>query len=402
MTELLTVGVPGRTDRGVITAWEFELDDRTIEARDVLELLLAGAPVAIGVSGGKDSCACAIATIEYLDAIGHTGPRVLVHSDLGSVEWADSGPTCERLAAFVHCELITTRREKGGMMERWEQRWADNSNRYAKLSCVKLILPWSTPDMRFCTSELKTAVICRELIRRFPGQTIISACGVRRSESTNREDAPTAKPQPKLTSKTKRTTGIDWLPIAHWNVRDVYAFLAARGFELHEGYTRYGMTRISCAFCIMASAADLAASATCSDNAAIYRRMVDLEILSAFAFRGDGWLGDLAPHLLSTEQLTGLELAKVRAVKREVIEERIPEHLYYVKGWPTVMPTLKEAELLAEVRRAVSEICGFEIGLTDAASILARYAELMALNAKRDAAKAARVVRRKRKAMKPS
>ena len=35
----------------------------------------------------------------HLDRIGHTGPRLLIHADLGSVEWRDSLPTCERLAA---------------------------------------------------------------------------------------------------------------------------------------------------------------------------------------------------------------------------------------------------------------------------------------------------------------
>lgn len=60
--------------------------------------LAAGAVVAIGVSGGKDSAAVAIRLAEYLDGIGHTGPCLLIHSDLGRVEWRDSLPTCERLA----------------------------------------------------------------------------------------------------------------------------------------------------------------------------------------------------------------------------------------------------------------------------------------------------------------
>jgi hypothetical protein len=37
------------------------------------------APVAIGVSGGKDSSAVATRTFEYLDSFGHRGPRLLVH-----------------------------------------------------------------------------------------------------------------------------------------------------------------------------------------------------------------------------------------------------------------------------------------------------------------------------------
>jgi hypothetical protein len=47
--------------------------------------------------------------------------------------------------------LHTTRRAAGGMMERWEKRWSNNVTRYENLECVKLILPWSTPAMRYCT-----------------------------------------------------------------------------------------------------------------------------------------------------------------------------------------------------------------------------------------------------------
>jgi hypothetical protein len=93
---------------------------------------------------------------EYLDEIRHQGPRVLIHSDLESVEWKDSLPVCERLAKRLGWELIVVRRKAGDMMDRWESRWKNNLARYACLECVKIIiLPWSTPGMRFCTGELK-------------------------------------------------------------------------------------------------------------------------------------------------------------------------------------------------------------------------------------------------------
>ncbi len=44
----------------------------------IVDLLKQGAAVAIGVSGGKDSQAAAMATFEYLDRIGHSGPRLLI------------------------------------------------------------------------------------------------------------------------------------------------------------------------------------------------------------------------------------------------------------------------------------------------------------------------------------
>lgn len=78
--------------------------------------------MAIGVSGGKDSQAAAVATFAHLDRIGHTGPRILIHADLGSVEWKDSLPVCERLAAIHGTELVIVRRKQGGLMEQWETR----------------------------------------------------------------------------------------------------------------------------------------------------------------------------------------------------------------------------------------------------------------------------------------
>lgn len=142
---------------------------------EINALIASDCVVAIGVSGGKDSDACAIATARYLDEVGHMGPRVLIHSDLGRVGWLDSMPSCERLAARLGMELMVVRRKAGDMLSRWQGRWRNNVARYAELSCVKLVLPWSTPALRFCTSELKSAVIASELRKRFPTQEIVSA-----------------------------------------------------------------------------------------------------------------------------------------------------------------------------------------------------------------------------------
>jgi 3'-phosphoadenosine 5'-phosphosulfate sulfotransferase (PAPS reductase)/FAD synthetase len=239
-------------------------------------------------------------------------------------------------------------------------------------------------------------------VKRFPGQTIISAAGIRRAESRQRSSAKTAQVNNRLTHKSTGTTGLDWNPIAEWTDRDVFAFCAARNFDMHEGYTRYGMSRISCRFCIMAQRSDLIASTTCADNVPVFRTMVGLEIESTFAFQGSSWLGDVAPQLLDAETSAALAASKERAEAREQIEARIPEHLLYTEGWPTVMPTQAEAELLAEVRRAIAALLGLDVKYTDAASIIARYAELMALNEAKDAAKTkTKKVPRTKKAPRP-
>lgn len=341
----------------------------------ITTLLSAHAPVAIGVSGGKDSDAAAFATVEHLAAIGHAGPRVLIHADLGRTEWSESLPQCERLAQRLGIELIIVRRQAGDMLDRWLTRWSNNVERYVNLECVKLILPWSTAAMRFCTSEMKTAIICRELVKRFPGQTIVSVAGIRRDESPNRAKAEISKQQNKLTSTTHQTTGYDWLPILDWTKQDVIDLHEARDFPLHEAYTTN--SRVSCVFCILASKADLVASTTWPEHAPLYRAMVDLEIASTFAFQDSGWLGDLSPSLLSSAQRTGLAEAKRRARKRTWIEAEIPGHLLYTKGWPTCMPTRDEARVIARVRLAIGELLDLDCLYTDAGAVEQRYAELM-------------------------
>lgn len=339
------------------------------------QLIRAGAPVAIGVSGGKDSDAAAIATVAHLDALGHAGPRVLIHSDLGRVEWRESLPQCQRLADFLGLELVVVRRKSGDMMDRWLTRWANNVERYTNLQCVKVILPWSTASMRFCTSELKTAVICRELVRRFPNSIILSVAGIRREESPNRAKAKPQKQQNKLTSATQHTTGYDWLPILDWTRDEVIALHEERGFPLHTTYTTN--SRVSCMFCILASRADLVATTTWEESHDLYREMVDLEIVSTFAFQDSGWLGDLAPHLLRIDQLASLAEAKRRAVERERIEAQIPKHLLYVEGWPIYLPTPAEAALLANVRLQIGQLLGLDVQYTEADAVRARIAELM-------------------------
>lgn len=342
-------------------------------------LLQANAPVAVGVSGGKDSQAAALATFAHLDKIGHRGPRVLIHSDLGSVEWRESLPVCERLAEHLGAELIVVRREAGDLMDRWEARWASSVRRYVNLETVTLVLPWSTPAMRFCTSELKTHIIGRALRRRFKGATYINVTGVRRDESA-------ARAKGAIASQDADRRAWNWRPIADWKIADVLAYVAASGIALHQAYTEFGMTRVSCRFCIMSGLSDMRAAAAVPESQELYCRMVDLEIVSTFAFQGNRWLGDVRPDLLGFARAERLENAKARALAREAVESRITKGMRYVAGWPTRMLTDDEADLLAITRHAVGEIIGIAPFYLDRFTIHGRYAELMAKRQAKEAA----------------
>lgn len=348
----------------------------TLSTPEIDELICGNAPVAIGVSGGKDSSAVAFATVDHLDRIGHEGQRLLIHSDLGVTEWRDSLPWCQRLAERLRLQLVVVRRAKGDMMDRWEQRWSDNIARYINLSCVQLILPWSTPAMRFCTSEMKTAVICRELSERFPGSEIVSVTGIRRDESKGRSQSPISKDQPKLVSKTRGTRGVDWHPIAHWSLDQTLQYLKSLDFPLHPAYVRWNMSRVSCVFCIMSAMADIRNAVLCGDNHELYRRMVALELQSTFAFQSNSWLADIAPELLSDTERRRIPFAKAAAMHREEIEKMIPRHLLYTKGWPTCIPTPAEAELLCGVRKQIGKLVSLPVKHTKPAALIERYREL--------------------------
>lgn len=346
-------------------------------ARDpAVDAALAGhAPVFVGVSGGKDSQALAYRVQAHLDDIGHAGPRALIHSDLGRIEWRDSLPVCERLAAHLGWELIVVRRAAGDMMDRWLSRWTANVARYAELSCVRLIMPWSSAAHRFCTSEMKAQILARAIRARHPTGTVVSAVGIRREESTVRARMPVAKRDERLTRA--RGIGLTWNALIHWTRAEVLDYIRARGGLLHEAYRIYGSSRVSCAFCVLAAQADLRAATRCEDNAAIYREIVALEIRSTFSFQGSRWLGDVAPDLLDAATRAALAEAKERAAQRQAAEALIPTHLLYTAGWPTCMPSTGEAGLLAVVRRRVAEAVRLDIGCLDAASIRDRYAVLL-------------------------
>lgn len=349
---------------------------------DLTRVLSTHAPIAVGVSGGKDSQAAALAVAHYREQAGHRGPFALIHSDLGSVEWNQSLPVCERLAEHLGAELIVVRRPAGGMMERWESRWASSVARYRDLLTMRLVLPWSTPGMRFCTSELKVAVINAELRRRAAAgghASFINACGIRREESVGRRLKPVADID--SSESTQRVTLWRWNPIIEWVKDDVLRSIAGAGLELHEAYRLFGMSRVSCRFCIMSSAADLRAAALAPESAELYRRMVALETVSTFAFHGSGWLADVAPALLDASQRDAVRAAKENAAARVRAEERIPQDLLHTRsGWPSRMPTPSEADLVAEVRQAVSTAVGLSARYLDGQSVHARFAELIGMS----------------------
>lgn len=213
----------------------------TLQTDPFIEDLLArNVPIAFGLSGGIDGATACAYTLDVLKKRGYTGKCIAIHSHLGRIEHTDSLPICQRLCEQLALPLVVVQRQAGDMMDRWLQRWNDNLARYRELLCVKLILPWSTAAMRFCNAELKTAILCRELVQMFSHQTILSVIGIRWDESPNRAKTPLWSPQAKLENKTLGTTGFNWHPILPWNKDQCFAYHDAYDLPVHEAYTKWG------------------------------------------------------------------------------------------------------------------------------------------------------------------
>jgi 3'-phosphoadenosine 5'-phosphosulfate sulfotransferase (PAPS reductase)/FAD synthetase len=350
---------------------------------EIAEMIAGDAVVAFGVSGGKDGESAALTTTRFLNAVGHNGPRVLIHADLGLIEHADSLPQCERLAERLGLELMVVRRKQGGMIERWEQRWQDNGARYVSLSCVTLITPWSSAAMRFCTGELKEGPITRALAVRYHGLPIINCVGIRGEESPKRASKPISQANKKLL-RAGGMGGRNWYPIRDWSVEEVWLEHERSAFAGHYAYRVNGNTRVSCCVCVLSSLHDLQASLRDKRNHAAYRRVVNLEVASAFSFQPSRWLGDVRPELLSLEQIAGLEKAKDVAQGRREVEARIPKAMRFVDGWPTFVPSFDQCALLAEIRAKVGELTGLPVRYITAAEVSARYEELFAEKQQRE------------------
>jgi 3'-phosphoadenosine 5'-phosphosulfate sulfotransferase (PAPS reductase)/FAD synthetase len=369
----------------------------------IAEMLAVWCPVLAGSSGGKDSDVLVLTLDKFLDAIWYGGERVVIHADLGRIEHAESIGQVRKLAERVGWRLEVVRREKGGLLERYEQRWHDNCARYARLECVTLISPFPIPTSApFCRSETKVAPILQKAVKLFPGRQIINAVGLRREESPSRAKKPVSRVNEGL-SRADGTGGRDFYPILDILERRVWQIHREEDFGEHAQYGR-GNKRISCAYCFLGKE-DWKHALKVESNHPAYCTLCALEIRSGFGYTQSAWLIDEpdGEPVLPVELRERRAEAKGKAERRRLVERRVPEELKFEnhggrQGWPKSQPTLAQCALIAEVRREMSALMGEEIrattGLevryTTAEEVYDRYAELLILKGEREARRAKR------------
>jgi 3'-phosphoadenosine 5'-phosphosulfate sulfotransferase (PAPS reductase)/FAD synthetase len=343
--------------------------------------LRGGAWAVFNLSGGKDSSAALFSATQALDAIGHPQARRLaIHADLGRAEWDTTPAMVARIADLAGLPLTIVRRSNGDLFDRWRQRFEAGKRRYEALETYNLIGPWSSASLRFCTSEAKAQVIGPALARSLRGETIINVLGIRRDESAARAATPEWKPDIRYAGPGNRhgTAMLLWYPLVHWTTRDVFAAHEALHIPLHEAYTRYGSSRLSCRFCVLQSAADAGASASAPANRDALLHLVDLEATSTFSFQPGRWLADVAPQLLPPDLARRIATAKQDAAMRRAAEAALPKELRFVKGWPPRLPTPAEAHAIARTRAPILARHSLANHYPTGRAIVARFAELIA------------------------
>ena len=223
-------------------------------APEIAKLIARGALFVINHSAGKDSQAMT----SYLRGFIPRSQLLVVHADLGAVEW--DGVQDHIRDTIDGLPLIVCRNENRDLL----QMIADRGM-------------FPSPQQRQCTSDLKRGPIertIRQYLKAHPefGGLVVNCMGLRAQESANRAKAKVLKLNDG-NSKAGREW-YDWLPIHDWQVEEVWQEIEEAGQKPHPAYA-LGMSRLSCVFCIMASDHDLTIAAKAKPD--LYARYVALE-----------------------------------------------------------------------------------------------------------------------------
>ncbi len=200
----------------------------------------------ISHSGGKDSQAMMIRLLRIV-------PRdqlVVIHADLGDVEWEGARELAEDQARAAGVPFIVARAVKTffEMVEhRFRTRPGPNS------PC------WPSAENRQCTSDLKRGPIEREARRYAKAHgfsTVVSCMGMRAEESSARAKRPVFAVNRRNTINDR--AWFEWLPIHDLSTRQVFDTIHDDGQWAHDAYYEDDNDRLSCVFCIFGSAKDIA------------------------------------------------------------------------------------------------------------------------------------------------
>ena len=193
--------------------------------------------ILVNSSAGKDSQAMLDYLVELADKEGVRDRLVVVHADLGRVEWQGTADLAERQAKHYGVRFEKMARPQGDLLEHIENRgmFHDAKNRY-------------------CTSDHKRGQIGKIVTRlhRESGKAnfrVLNCLGIRAQESSARSKKMSFVKDERNSTNNRHVDM--WYPIFTWSIKDVWDRINASGVEHHKAYD-LGMPRLSCVFCVFA------------------------------------------------------------------------------------------------------------------------------------------------------
>lgn len=198
--------------------------------------------IVINSSAGKDSLAMLDYLVELVDL--QNVPRsklVVVHANLGRVEWRGTLTLAEEQATLYGLDFISIARPQGDLLAQVRQRGK-----------------WPSSKARYCTSDHKRGQIAKvftQIVKDLnlcrPAK-ILNCMGLRRQESSARAKKAEFERNKLATGAGKKKIVDNWNPIIDWSEKEVWEVINSKGLPSHPAY-KLGMPRLSCVFCIFAS-----------------------------------------------------------------------------------------------------------------------------------------------------
>ena len=234
----------------------------------------------VNTSGGKDSQAMTDHVCNLADQRRFPRERiVLVHADLGKIEWDGTKELIQEHAEHYGLRLIIVKRNETLLdYARRRGQWPDSARR------------WCTSDFKRGPGARAITQVVKEL-KLGRRAKIINCFGFRAQESPARAKREPWSLNKRLTTKTTKEVH-DWLPIHTWLEDQVWATIVASGVRSHWAYSR-GMTRLSCRFCIFAPRSQLMISACQPENKELFEEYVQLEEEMGHTFKKDQSLREI-------------------------------------------------------------------------------------------------------------
>lgn len=220
---------------------------------EINDLIAQGAIFFVGHSGGKDSQAM----FAILSKIVPDDQLHVVHADLGEVEHLDVKTFIRQNIDGKDLHVAQAIHADGSKKDFFSAIRARRASLDAQGRTDAPAFPSSAA--RFCTSDLKTGPIWK-VIRKIAGDApiVVNCVGIRGEESPARAKRIAARGAFLVNTKNTnpKRQAFDYWPIANWTIDQVWSEIAEKGQVRHPAYDA-GNDRLSCAFCIFGSQADL-------------------------------------------------------------------------------------------------------------------------------------------------